>query len=140
MRTKIGINAPPGAVLDWLSDPGNARHWLAQIRHDADVLPEVELTADPSAMTVSWTNAPAGEMRVSGHGDASEVTLTFADSGHVEEAPVEEESPDDPPTNGANALRSIKSHVENVGGGDATLHVEGVASRQQVDEASREPG
>ncbi len=139
MRTRIGINAAPGAVMDWLSDPANARHWLAHIRHDADVMPDVDLTADADAMTVRWTNAPAGEMRVSGEGAAAEVTITFADTGHIEEPPAEEESPDDPSTNGANALRSIKSHVEGVGGGDATLHVEGIASREQVEEAARDP-
>lgn len=137
MHTRIGINAPPEAVMEWLARPANARHWHAQLRHAAEDLPEIGLAADRAAGTIRWTAAPAGEMRVTPLGDASEVVLAFADTGHVEEPPVEETSPDDPATNGGNALRSIKSHVEGAGGGDPDLPMPGVVRQDEAEEAAR---
>ena len=134
MQTHIGINAAPEAVMDWLSRPENARHWYAHLRHAAEGMPQVGLAADRGAMTVRWTAAPAGEMRVAGRGHVSDLFLTFADSGHVEEAPAEETSPDDPATNAGNALRSIKSHVERAEGGDPDMHTPGIVSREAVEE------
>ena len=138
MQTHIGINAAPEAVMDWLSEPGNARHWFAHLRHAAEHMPDVGLSADHGAMTVRWTAAPAGEMRVAGRGHASDLYLAFSDTGHVEEAPAEEMSPDDPATNAGNALRSIKSHVENAEGGDPDMHTPGIVSREDVAEMNRD--
>ncbi|WP_426958343.1 hypothetical protein [Muricoccus radiodurans] len=138
MHAKIGINASPQRLFDWLAQGANARHWFAHLRHEADALPEVGVTADAGAMTVRWSAAPAGEMHVTGQGHASELSLTFTEDGHPPEAPAEEQSPDDPPTNAGNALRSIKSHVENAEGGDPDMHTPGIVSKEQVEEAARE--
>lgn len=138
MHAKIGVNASPQRLLAWLAEPGNVRHWFAHLRHEADSMPEAGLTADPDAATVRWTAAPAGEMRVTGHGHASELSLTFTEEARPPEPPVEEDSPDDPPTNAGNALRSIKSHVEAAEGGDPDMHTPGIVSREQVEEAARE--
>ncbi|WP_376088072.1 hypothetical protein ACE7GA_15445 [Roseomonas sp. CCTCC AB2023176] len=138
MHAKIGINAAPQAVMNWLSRPENTRHWFAHLRHAAEEMPDVGLSADAGAMLVRWTAAPAGEMHVTGRGHASDLTLTFSDTGHVVEPPVEEMSPDDPQTNAGNALRSVKSHVENAEGGDPDMHTRGVVSKEEVEEMNRD--
>jgi len=146
MHARITVHASPDRLLAWLSEPGNARHWFAQLRHEAEVLPDPGLSAEGAAegsaggaaRTLRWTAAPAGRMEVSGEGEVAELTLTFESGAHAPEAPAEEESPDDDATNAGNALRSIKSHVEAAEGGDPDLHLPGIVSREAVEEAARE--
>ncbi|WP_458093637.1 hypothetical protein [Roseomonas sp. WA12] len=138
MHAKITVHTAPDRLLAWLSEPGNARFWFAHLRHEADSLPDAGVSADPSARTVRWTTAPAGEMVVTGSGQVAELSLTFAEGDHVPEPPAEEMSPDDAPTNAGNALRSIKSHLEAAEGGDPDLHTRGIVSREDAEEAQRE--
>jgi len=122
MTAQIGVSAPPDRVFAWLSDPGNARHWLAQLRREAEGLPDPGLEADADARTLRWSASPAGEMRVSGEGESTEIHLALDRPGAATEAPPEADAEDDPDSGAEDALRSIKSHVENVGGGDPTTH------------------
>ncbi|SHJ16340.1 hypothetical protein SAMN02745194_01901 [Roseomonas rosea] len=138
MHAKITVHASPDRLFAWLSEKGNARHWYAHLRHDADVLPDPGMSVEAGANTIRWTMAPAGEMTVTGRGDVSDLSLTFAEEEHTPEPPAEEMSPDDGPTNAGNALRSIKSHVEAAEGGDPDMHTPGVVSREDVEEAERE--
>ena len=142
MHAKITVHASPARLFAWLSDPANARFWFAHLRHDADRVPDPGLSADEGARVVRWTAAPAGEMAVTDpathDAGVADLSLTFAEGGHIDEPPVEEMSPNDDPTNAGNALRSIKSHVENAEGGDPDMHTPGIVSRQAVEEADRE--
>lgn len=138
MHAKITIHASPDRVFGWLSDKAHARHWFAHLRHDADGMPDPEMSVEAPARAIRWTTAPAGAITVTGRGEVSDLALTFAEEEHSPEPPVEEQSPDDGPTNAGNALRSIKSHVENAEGGDPDMHTPGVVSREAVAEAERE--
>jgi len=138
MHARITVHASPDRLFAWLAEPGNARHWFAQLRHAAEGMPDPGLKADPGAKSVRWSAAPAGEMAVTGTGEVSDLSLTFTEGDHAPEAPAEEESPDDPSTNAGNALRSVKSHVEAAEGGDPDLHTPGVVSKEDVAEADRE--
>ncbi|HEY8612929.1 MAG TPA: hypothetical protein VIL69_16790 [Roseomonas sp.] len=138
MHAKITVHVSPDRLFAWLSEPGNARHWFAHLRHEADVLPDPGISTDGGSMTIHWTTAPAGEMIVTGRNDVADLSLTFAEGDHTPEPPAEEMSPDDAPTNAGNALRSIKSHVEAADGGDPDMHTPGVVSKEDVEEADRE--
>ncbi|MFC0384957.1 hypothetical protein [Muricoccus vinaceus] len=142
MHAKITIHASPERLFAWLSEPRNARFWFAHLRHDADQVPDPGISADSKARTVRWTSAPAGEMAVTDpatrDAGVADLSLTFAEGGHVDEPPVEEESPNDDATNAGNALRSIKSHVEAAEGGDPDMHTPGIVSREASAEADRE--
>jgi hypothetical protein len=138
MHAQITVHTSPARLFAWLAAPGNARFWFAHLRHDADTLPDPGMSADEGTMTVRWTATPAGEMAVTGEGQVADLSLTFAEGGHVDEPPVEEMSPNDDPTNAGNALRSIKSHVEAAEGGDPDLHTAGIVSKEDVAEAERE--
>ncbi|WP_424137750.1 hypothetical protein [Roseomonas chloroacetimidivorans] len=138
MHTRITVHASPDRLFAWLSEPGNARHWFAHLRHEADGLPDPGLSADPGARIIRWTASPAGEMAVIGKGDVADLSLTFAGSAEERDEPHGDESPNDPTTNAASALRSIKSHVEAADGGDPDLHTLGVVSKEDVEEARRE--
>ncbi|MBB5693248.1 hypothetical protein [Muricoccus pecuniae] len=138
MHAKITVHASPERLFAWLSEPGNARHWFAHLRHAVEGLPDPGLKPDEDAMTIRWSTAPAGEMVVSGRGAVADLSLTFTEGDHEPEPPAEEMSPDDAPTNAGNALRSIKSHVEAAEGGDPDLHTPGIVSREDAEEAERE--
>ncbi|MBP0491950.1 SRPBCC family protein [Pararoseomonas indoligenes] len=138
MHAKITVHVSPDRLFAWLSDPKNVRHWFAHLRHEADVLPDAGMTADKGSRTIRWTTDPAGRIEVSGEGQVADISLTFEEGGRPHEAPAEEESPDDAPTNAGNALRSIKSHTEAVDGGDPDMHTPGVVSKEAVEEADRE--
>ncbi|MBP0447053.1 SRPBCC family protein [Roseomonas sp. SSH11] len=138
MHAKITVNASPDRLFAWLSDPANARHWFAHLRHEADVLPDPGLSAEQGSRTIRWSTAPAGEMVITGHGEVADLSLAFHEEEHEPEPPAEEMSPDDGPTNAGNALRSIKSHVEDAEGGDPDMHTPGVVSKEDVEEARRE--
>jgi len=138
MHTKITIHAAPERLFAWLAEPKNARHWFAQLRHEADGMPDPRMSADLARHRIHWSTEPAGEMVVTGRGEVSDLILTFRDGDHAPQPPREDESPDDGPTNAASALRSIKSHVEAADGGDPDMHTPGVVSREDVEEAERE--
>jgi uncharacterized protein YndB with AHSA1/START domain len=138
MHAQIVVHTSPDRLFAWLADPAHARHWFAQLRHEADVMPDPGMTVNYELRTVSWTTTPAGEMQVSGEGETADLSLTFAERDDPPEIPTEDQSPDDAPTNAGNALRSIKSHVEAAEGGDPDMHTPGVVSMEEVEEANRE--
>lgn len=119
MESRIGVNASPGRVFAFLRDPANARHWLAHLRHEADDLPDPGLEVDEAGASVRWTADPAGEMTVHPLDEAAEVRLAIRAGEAPSVDPTEDESPGAAAASGLdNALRSIKSHVEGVTGGD----------------------
>lgn len=142
MSTQIGVHAPAKEVLDWLARPEHARHWLAQLRREADGLPQdVGLSREDEAGVVRWSAAPAGHFRVEDKGETAELFLLL-DAPYRSDAgdPPEADAADDPDSRAEDALRSIKSHVENMDGGDPTTHdPREVSSRMLGESATFDP-
>ena len=133
------IADPAEVVLAWVDDARRLPDWLPDLRRDRDGgMPEEALEAHANG--VAWSFDPPGAMHVTGEGDVATLTLTLMADGAPPADPTERETPRDAAMNGITAaLRSIKSHIEAVGGGDPVLSTEGAPARLYGRTATNDP-
>ena len=139
MDSSITIAAPAEVVLAWIADPRRLPDWLPDLRRDRDGdLPDE--TPETHANGIAWSFDPPGAMHVSDEGDVATLTITLAGDTAAPSDPTERETPHDAAMNGITAaLRSIKSHIEAVGGGDPVLTTEGVPAQLYGRTATNDP-
>lgn len=139
MESSITIAQPADVVFAYVADPARAAHWAPQLMHE-EMSQEPKLDADRDARTVRWTFAPAGEMRVEAAGEVTTLHLHITTDAAPPSDPTEPETPHDAAEHGVTAaLRSLKSHLEGVGGGDPVLTTPDVPASLLGSTATRNP-
>lgn len=122
MEYRITIARPAEEVFAFLADPAHLRHWLPQLRRNAANLPADGLVPDRAASRIAWPFEPAGSWTVNAAGDVAELVLSVDPAILPAADPTEPETARERLGNAAMAaLHSVKSHLENVAGGDPTL-------------------
>jgi uncharacterized protein YndB with AHSA1/START domain len=129
MDATITIAAPAETVLAWIADPRRLPDWLPDLRRDRDGDVPTE-GMEAHANGIAWSFDPPGAMHVTGAGDVATLTITLVTDTAQPSDPTERETPKDAALHAITAaLRSIKFHIEAVGGGDPVLSTEGAPAR-----------
>ena len=140
MEQQITIARPAGEVFAYLMDPAHLRDWLPQLRREETDLPNSGLRGDPISGIIRWSFHPAGEWRVQAAGNVTQLTLHLTRDTAPAADPTEPETPRDAARFSAEAaLQSLKSHLEQAGGGDPHLRAADVPGRIYGHSATQEP-
>ncbi|MDQ1077526.1 SRPBCC family protein [Pseudoroseomonas cervicalis] len=130
MEQHITIARPAAAVLAWLADPEHLEAWLPQLRREEGPLPREGLQADRATGRIRWAFDPAGEWQAEEVSGVTRLTLRVQRDAMRPADPTEPETPAEAVRHGMEAaLHSVKSHVEQAGGGDPDLPMPGTPNR-----------
>ncbi|WP_159997280.1 SRPBCC family protein [Roseomonas sp. 18066] len=122
MEQHITIARPAAAVFAYLAKAENMQVWLPQLRRDETSLPRAGLDGDAAAGRLRWSFDPAGEWQVEDHGKLTVLRLLITARSVRPNDPTERETPEQALAHGMEAaLQSLKSHLEQAGGGDPEL-------------------
>ncbi len=130
MEQQITIARSAAEVFAYLADPAHLRDWLPQLRREETDLPSTGVEADSAAGVVRWSFEPAGEWRVHETEGVTTLTLWLHRDTAPAADPTGPETPEDAARFSAEAaLQSLKSHIEEAGGGDPDLRTADAPSR-----------
>ncbi len=110
------------------------------MRREQTELPTAGLQSDQPSGIVRWTFPPAGEWQVEAEGEVTRLTLRL----HRTTAPPVDPTAPESPREAAHfsamaALHSLKSHLEDAGGGDPDLHSANVPGTILGHSATQDP-